>query len=96
MRQCKKNQTNKQTADTAERCGILVWTQFSAVCLLSCNWPPGSLAEGVRLSVSDRLAQDSLGLLVARISFRRQRRPGLTNAPLQAAFMCHLMRKPPA
>lgn len=54
MRQSNKTKKKKLNADSAERCGILVWTQFSAVCLLS-------LAEGVRLfPVSDRLAQDGL------------------------------------
>lgn len=35
----KKN--NNKNKLLTQQCGVLVWTQFSAVRLLSCRWQPG-------------------------------------------------------
>lgn len=84
---------NKKTADAAERCGVLVWTHFSAVRLLSCHWQPGWEGEVFCL----RPAGSDLAWSSGRPHLlQTSEQAGLTNAPLRAAFMCPLMRKPPA
>lgn len=90
---CDKTKQKKLTADTAEWCGILVWTQFSAVCLLSCRWQPGWGGEAFCLRPAGSGLVGSFG---RPHLLQTSAQAGLTNVPLQAAFMCHLMRKPPA
>lgn len=80
-------------ADTSDWCRILVWTQFSVVCLVSRHWLPGWEGEALQL----RPAGSGLGLSFGRLlPFQTSARADLTKAPLQPSFMCPLMRKPPA
>lgn len=65
----------------------------SVVCLVSRHWLPGWEGEALRL----RPAGSGLGRSLGRSRpLQTSAQAGLTTAPLQAAFMCPLMRKPPA
>lgn len=75
--------------------GVVSWCGHNSV---RCVWCPatGCMAERVRPSGSDRLARDSVGLFGRLRPLQTSAQAGLTEAPLQPAFMCPLMRKPPA
>lgn len=94
--QCKhKSEASNNELLLTHQTGVVFWRGHDSLWCVWCphRWLPGREGEALRL----RPAGSGLGRSFGRLRpLQTSAQAGLTKAPLQPAFMCPLMRKPPA